>query len=229
MTNNWVGGTIKLRYIGKDGEMMAKGKNIARLKRTITYSKKKAPKVKKQAQLVNQMIKNLGTKKSASYAVETLFSKLSDVKDVKKLVNKQKMLINVKNLANLKPTSIRAISKALVDFQRSESATRAGLRKIANRQRKTLLKMTGNEDFVNSLSDKEISNFHKMFEDINYSKATSGLDSMSAYTIMTDAKSSDLTEEQFIEYMELYINESPDKGQADAIKKIYNKYIKNKG
>jgi hypothetical protein len=29
--------------------------------------------------------------------------------------------------------------------------------------------------------------------------------------------------------MELYINESPDKGQADAIKKIYNKYIKNKG
>ncbi len=209
---------------------MAKGKNIARLKRTITYSSKKAPKVKKQAQLVNQMIKNLGTNKRSSYAVENLISKLADIKvGNKKLFNKKKMIINIKNLVNLKPTSLRAITKALVDFQRSESSTKSGLKKITTRQRQTLLKMTQNEEFVNSLTDREISDFHKMFEDINYSKATSGLDSMSAYTIMLDSKSGDLTEEQFMQYMELYINESPDKGQADAIKKIYNKYIKNKG
>lgn len=207
---------------------MKKQKSIARYKRNIT---KNRVDMKKQAKQVNRMIRALKKKhtniKDISYAVEQLVGKLSHIETMNKskLIDKRTNLIRIKNIVELKPASARSFVKSLEEFKRSETSTNRGLRRVANRLRKQLLTKTHNEKFVNSLSDKEISNFYKIFEDENYEKATMGVDSETAYTLITDVIKYDLTEEQFATSLEQYANSEPDLSVRNSMKKIYDKYL----
>ena len=207
-----------------------KRKSISKYKRTVVAPSKRVD-VKREAKQVNKMIRsltnNFKSPKKVSYALENLVDKLADIgiRDKKKLINQRTNLVQIKNLTSLKPASLRAVIRVLSDFRKSESSTKTGISKIAKRQRQTLLRITGNEEWVNSLSDKDIENFNRMFDDRNYELATQGLDSMSAYGIMLDSASGELTEDQFVQYLELYSGEAADVERRKAIEKIYKKYI----
>lgn len=207
---------------------MKKQKSIARYKRNIT---KNRVDMKQQAKQVNRMIRALKKKhaniKDISYAVDQLVGKLGHIETMNKskLIDKRTNLIRIKNIVELKPASARSFVKALEEFRRSETSTNRGLKRVANRLRKQLLTKTHNEKFVNSLSDKEISNFYKIFEDENYEKATMGVDSETAYTLITDVIKYDLTEEQFATSLEQYANSEPDLSVRKSMQKIYDKYL----
>ena len=207
-----------------------KRKSISKYKRTVVAPSKRVD-VKREAKQVNKMIRsltnNFKSPKKVSYALENLVDKLADIgiRDKKRLINQRTNLVQIKNLTSLKPASLRAVIRVLSDFRKSESSTKTGISSIGKRQRQTLLRITGNEEWVNSLSDKDIENFNRMFDDRNYELATQGLDSMSAYGIMLDSASGNLTEDQFVQYLEMYSGEASDVERRKAIGKIYKKYI----
>lgn len=205
-----------------------KTKDISRYKRTVVKNKID---VKKQAKQVNNMIRALKKKhtnvRELSYALEQLVGKLGHIEHMNKtkLIDKRNNLIRIKNIVNLKPASARTFIKALDEFKRSETSTNRGITRVAKRLRSQLLAKTHNEVFVNSLSDKEINNFYKIFEDEDYEKSTMGVDSETAYTLITDVIKYDLTEEQFATSLEQYANETPDLEVRKSMKRIYEKYL----
>ena len=214
---------------------MKKNKNITRYKRNVSRYKRNVSNtkvdIKKQAKQVNRMIRALKKKhtniRDLSYAVEKLVGKLEHIESINesKLIDKRSNMIQIKNIVELKPVSARAFVKALQDFKKSETSTNRGLARVAKRLRKQLMQKTHNEAFVNSLSDKEITNFYKIFEDENYEKATMGVDSETAYTLITDVVKYDLTEEQFANSLEQYANSYADMDVRRSMSAIYKKYL----
>lgn len=190
--------------------------------------------MKKEAKIVNRMIRSLKKKhtnvRDISYALQTLVGKLdlTSRKSGVKLIDKRSNMIKIANIVNLKPVSARAFTQALKQFKQSESATNRGLVRIAKRQRQMLLKMTSNEEFVNSLSDKELIKFHKVFEDEKYEAAMQGLDSDSAYAIMLDVFQYQISENDFENMISTYANNVPDLDVRKSMQEIYRKYLMRK-
>ncbi len=203
-------------------------KSVASYKRTVSTQKVNAKKTAKQ---VNRMIRALKKKytnvRDLSYALENLVGKVEQVeyKNKSKLIDKRTNLIRIKNIVELKPASARSFIKALEEFKKSETATARGIKRVATRQRDMLLRITGEEEWVNSLSDKDLVNFHKVFDDANYEKAMEGMDSLSAYRAMLFASSNELDEETFENIIANYAENGLDVDRRKAIKKIYDKYL----
>lgn len=210
-----------------------KRKSISRYKRTVVAPSKRID-LKKEAKIVNRMIRSLKKKhtnvRDISYALQTLVGKLdfASEKSGVKLIDKRSNMIKISNIVNLKPVSARAFTQALKQFKQSESATNRGLVRIAKRQRQMLLKMTSNEEFVNSLSDKELIKFHKVFEDEKYEAAMQGLDSDSAYAIMLDVFQYQVSEKDFENMISTYANNEPDLEIRKSMQEIYRKYLMRK-
>lgn len=210
-----------------------KRKSISRYKRTVVVPSKRID-LKKEAKIVNRMIRSLKKKhtnvRDISYALQTLVGKLdlTSRKSGVKLIDKRTNMIKIANIVNLKPVSARAFTQALKQFKQSESATNRGLVRIAKRQRQMLLKMTSNEEFVNSLSDKELIKFHKVFEDEKYEAAMQGLDSDSAYAIMLDVFQYQVSEKDFENMISTYANNEPDLEIRKSMQEIYRKYLMRK-
>lgn len=210
-----------------------KRKSISRYKRTVVAPSKRID-MKREAKIVNRMIRSLKKKhtnvRDISYALQTLVGKLdlTSRKSGVKLIDKRSNMIKIANIVNLKPVSARAFIQALKQFKQSESATNSGLVRIAKRQRQMLLKMTSNEEFVNSLSDKELIKFHKVFEDEKYEAAMQGLDSDSAYAIMLDVFQYQVSEKDFENIISTYANNEPDLEVRKSMQEIYRKYLMRK-
>lgn len=210
-----------------------KRKSISRYKRTVVAPSKRID-MKREAKIVNRMIRSLKKKhtnvRDISYALQTLVGKLdlTSRKSGVKLIDKRSNMIKISNIVNLKPVSARAFIQALKQFKQSESATNRGLVRIAKRQRQMLLKMTSNEEFVNSLSDKELIKFHKVFEDEKYEAAMQGLDSDSAYAIMLDVFQYQISENDFENMISTYANNVPDLDVRKSMQEIYRKYLMRK-
>ena len=210
-----------------------KRKSISRYKRTVVVPSKRID-MKREAKQVNRMIRALKKKhvnvRDISYALQTLVGKLdfASEKSGVKLIDKRTNMIKIANIVNLKPVSARAFTQALKQFKQSESATNRGLVRIAKRQRQMLLKMTSNEEFVNSLSDKELIKFHKVFEDEKYEAAMQGLDSDSAYAIMLDVFQYQVSEKDFENMISTYANNEPDLEIRKSMQEIYKKYLMRK-
>lgn len=203
-------------------------KSVASYKRTVSAQKVNAKKTAKQ---VNRMIRALKKKytnvRDLSYALENLVGKVEQVeyKNKSKLIDKRTNLIRIKNIVELKPASARSFIKALEEFKKSETATARGIKRVATRQREMLLRITGEEEWVNSLSDKDLVNFHKVFDDANYEKAMEGMDSLSAYRTMLYVSSNELDEDTFENILSNYSENGLDIERRKAIKKIFNKYL----
>ena len=210
-----------------------KRKSISRYKRSVVAPSKRID-MKKEAKIVNRMIRSLKKKhtnvRDISYALQTLVGKLdlTSRKSGVKLIDKRSNMIKIANIVNLKPVSARAFIQALKQFKQSESSTNRGLVRIAKRQRQMLLKMTSNEEFVNSLSDKELIKFHKVFEDEKYEAAMQGLDSDSAYAIMLDVFQYQVSEKDFENMISTYANNEPDLEIRKSMQEIYKKYLMRK-
>lgn len=210
-----------------------KRKSISRYKRTVVVPSKRID-MKREAKQVNRMIRALKKKhtnaRDLSYALQTLVGKLdfASEKSGVKLIDKRTNMIKIANIVNLKPVSARAFTQALKQFKQSESATNRGLVRIAKRQRQMLLKMTSNEEFINSLSDKELIKFHKVFEDEKYEAAMQGLDSDSAYAIMLDVFQYQVSEKDFENMISTYADNEPDLEIRKSMQEIYRKYLMRK-
>ena len=210
-----------------------KRKTISRYKRTVVAPSKRID-IKREAKQVNKMIRALKKKhtnvRDISYALQNLVGTLdlTSRKSGVKLIDKRTNMIKIANIVNLKPVSARSFIQALKQFKRSESSTNRGLVRIAKRQRQMLLKMTSNEEFVNSLSDKELIKFHKVFEDEKYEAAMQGLDSDSAYAIMLDVFQYQISENDFENMISTYANNVPDLDVRKSMQEIYRKYLMRK-
>ena len=209
-------------------------KNISRFKRDVeltrhhytmikyTPPEKAARKrIRAQAKLLNKQISELNKFKSIDSLSKKLLIERLSARNMITTTGRIK-----ENLpSDLKIVDYNAIEQAFKFFRKSESSTLKGIRRIIRRQRDDLLMSTSNKEFVDSLTDREIMDFNKMYSDIAFDTLSRTMGSDTVKVLAEQAGLNKQTEEEFTSIMERYMEESPDENQRAAIRRIYKKYV----
>lgn len=210
-------------------------KNISRFKRDVvltrhrsttgnyTYQQIQARKrIRKQAKVLNQMISKLN-----KYPTVKSLSKDILVESLKKsgmITKNGRVRTNLPT--HLTTTDYRNIEKSYQRFISSESSTPKGLRNIISRQRRDLLASTSNQEFVDSLSDRDIMNFNRMYSDSAFDKLSRTVGSDLVKVLAEDAGQYKMSKENFADTILSYTESENDVELIQAANKIYDKYIK---
>lgn len=210
-------------------------KKVARFKRDIELSRHQNSysKYTRPEQLVRKRIRNLNRsvnkqlielKKYSqvrSFSKELLFERLHDYN----MVNKTTGTLKVNLPTNLKEMDYKVIEEAIKRFKSSPSSSGKGIRNIIKNQRANLLESTGDKEFVNSLSDRDIMYFNKMYSDNSFEILSRVLSSDIIKTMAENAARFNYDKDQFQVYMEMFIQKTPDVELKTAINNIYNRYV----
>mgnify|MGYP003292883659 CR=1 FL=1 len=209
-------------------------KNISRFKRDVeltrhhytiikyTPPEKAARKrIRTQAKVLNKQLSELNKFKSVDSLSRKLLIERLSTKNM--ITSTGRIRENLPS--DLKLVDYTAIEQAFKFFRKSESSTLKGIRRIVKRQRQDLLASTSNKEFVDSLSDREIMEFNKMYSDIAFDNLSRTMGSDTVKVLAEQAGVKKQTEEEFASTMEKYMDESPDENQRAAIKRIYKKYV----
>ena len=202
-------------------------RNVELLRHRYTTSKYSAQeravrrRISATAKELNKQISQLNKIKNVkSFSKDLLFERLEKSGMVTK-----RGTIRVNLPSNLTEIDYRNIEVSIKKFKSAPSSTPKGLRKIIRGQRQRLLESTSNKEFVDSLSDREIMEFNKMYSDISFEQLSRTMGSDTVKTLAEDAAQYKMTGKEFQETMESYMTESPDQNQRAAIKRLYDRYI----
>lgn len=210
---------------------MAKpNRNLARYKRTITYedrNKQELLKIAKQrVTKANQMINSLKRRhgKSLSWAGRILESRLTR-KPAKHLYNVSKQIIRMPSSRST-TTELTQIIKAIDNFMKSKTSTNVGVEKVKKQHRDYLIEITDDEDFVNRLTDEEIDNVYRIYNDRNIRNITDYIPPSELFALCMRAKQYNMSYNSFEEMLLNYIGETNNLDFRDSIIRVYEVYVR---
>ena len=221
--------------------MMARMKNIARFKRTVTLPTgtasnvrrvqidprvKYSRRIREEANIINKMLSAL---KSAgyldSYASKTLFNKL-DTPQIDIVSNGRIDVSKINKSYSM--SSLAYIKKSLNDFKASKTSTVKGILEREDDARKYIAELTENREFADSLTKEEIGQVYEVFNSPDYKQLTeSGMyDSLEIFSFIVEAKEEKSGIRKFLSTIRTYSQEGLDYDTRIAFTNIYNKYVK---
>lgn len=221
--------------------MKKKSFNVSRYKRTVTYTKTKKPisrkatkkqiykkniiQLRNDAKRVNNRIRRLMKKgfNVRSYAGKQLYSALSN----EKLDLIRGQLIDIRRIKNnFNMTTITAIKKALNTFIDSEYSLVRGIKKINNMRRIEIAQRTDDKYFASELSDEDINNIYKMFDEENYKKLSRSYSSATIFDLMLESKKENWSKDKLLNEFRTYSENGIDKETKLAIEDILVRFMK---
>lgn len=216
---------------------MKKGKlkSVSRFKRDVVMTRHRSTtgnytyqqiqarkKIRKQAQILNKMISKLNKYPSVKSLSKDIL--IESLKKSGMITKNGRVRTNLPT--HLSTTDYRNIEKSYQRFISSESSTPKGLRNIISRQRRDLLASTGNQEFVDRLTDRDIMNFNRMYSDSAFDKLSRTIGSDLVKVLAEDAGQYKMKKEDFANIILDYADSENDVELIQAANKIYDKYIK---
>lgn len=209
-------------------------KKLSRFKRDVELTRHRSTTVKyssaerairkrisKSTKELNKAISKLNTVQGVkSYAKDKLYERLEKSGMITKSGT-----IRVNLPSTLTDIDYRNIEASIKAFKKSPSGTIKGLKRVIKNQRQNLIEATSNIEWVNSLSDREIMEFNKMYSDISFELLSRTMGSDTVKYLAEDAAQYHMTKKDFKMVMEDYMTEAPDAAQRQAISKLYDKYV----
>ena len=197
--------------------------NIRR--RTIDPRTKIIRQTKLEANVINDMLKALeGAGYSDTWASKTLFNKL----DTSRIsIIKNGKIDTSKINKDYSMTSLTYIRKALNDFKNSKTSTVKGIEQRIDDERQFILEQTENQEFVNSLTDEDLSQIYSVFNDIDYKKLSESgqYDSLEIFSFIVEAKEEGKGIRKFMQTIREYSEDYLDRDVRESFKSIYRKYV----
>lgn len=158
-----------------------------------------------------------------SVAVENIFNYLES-----KAINVTKTPTGNISMVGLKGksmTQIKGIEKAIEQFVKNKTSSVKGMIQLYDERRDELTRMFDDEDFVKSLSNKELRTIYSVFQSKEYDKESRRFDSKTFFTLYTQAIDQKKDKEWFLNEMEVYQQTGQDDDLREAVSDIYDKYI----
>ena len=158
-----------------------------------------------------------------SIAVENIFDFLES-----KPINIQKTKAGNISLVGLKGksmTQLAGINKQIEKFIKNKTSSVKGMLELYDDRRSELKKMFDNEDFVDSLSNKDIKNIYSVFQSNEYKKLQSRMGSPEFFVLYTQAIDEGWNKKRFEKEIENYLEAGEDLDLKDAVSEIYGSYI----
>ena len=182
-------------------------------------------KAKSRIKKVNAMLRAL--KESGMYdesiAVENIFNYLDtsplDVTQTKS------GYISTRGIKGKSVTQLTGINKAISEFIKNKTSTVSGMNELYEERRNELSRMIGDQEFIDSLSYKDIRNIYKVFQSEEHKRLQSRMGSPEFFTLATQAIDEKWDSNKFKKEMSNYIAEGNDKKLKKDIVSLYNNYI----
>lgn len=114
----------------------------------------------------------------------------------------------------------KAVLKAINNFLKSRTSSVSGIKKTIKSQQEALK--------VNlDISTDESKTLYKFFEDKDFNYVTNYIDASSLFVLLEDSKEEQHSENDFIKRIENYILVGEDENVRNALKRIYNNYVRS--
>lgn len=114
----------------------------------------------------------------------------------------------------------KAVLKAINNFLKSKTSSVSGIKKTIKFQQEALK--------VNlDISTDESKTLYKFFEDKDFNYVTNYIDASSLFVLLEDSKEEQHSVNQFIKRIENYILVGEDENVRNALKRIYNNYVRS--
>lgn len=121
-------------------------------------------------------------------------------------------------------TKMKAILKATNQFLNSKTSTVRGIKKIKKTTIKSIATSIGIDD--EELSFEEAESLYNIFEDKDTLQLVNYIGASETRDFIQEAKEVNMSENEFLKTIELYLNYGNDKEMLQTIKNVYNKFIK---
>lgn len=161
-----------------------------------------------------------------TWASKELISRL----DVGKLnlLDKQG-LINLDKIQYLTQTQLTNVNKAMDHFLKSKTKTIQGINAVVMKKRQDLIEKSDNAQWVKSLTNKEVENLYRVFDDDEFKNLSERIKYETVWNKIVEAKQKGLSEQEFIDELLLYTDPSNmnDADMLDSMRAIHEKYVAN--
>lgn len=158
-----------------------------------------------------------------SVAVENIFNYLES-----KTINVQKTKsgnISMVGLKGKSMTQVTGIEKAIDQFIKNKTSSVKGMLKLYDERREELSRMFDDDEFVKSLSNKDLKTIYSVFQSREYDRESRRFDSKTFFTLYTQAIDQKKDKEWFMNEMDVYMQTGQDEDLREALEDIYDKYI----
>ena len=217
-----------------------KRKQLARFKRDIVYANQSSSNrarvvidprtkysriVRTEAKQINELLRALEESGNInSWASKILFNKLSSPKI--DIIQGNRVDVTAISKDKSMP-NLTYIRKSINEFKRSKTSTPEGIAKRVEDERQFVAEQTNNVDFARSLTEDELAQIYKVFNDEDYKRLTeSGLyDSDEVFTWITEAKEEGLGKRAFIDKIKEHSEDGTDVETRNAFRNIYDKFV----
>lgn len=162
-----------------------------------------------------------------TWASKNLISRLS----ISKInVIDESGLIDVTKFTNLTNTQLAHVNKAMNEFLNSKTKSIQGINAVLRKKRQDLIEKSDNAQWVKSLSNREIESLYQIYDDETFKNLSEKIKYEDIWNKVVEASSKGLSEEEFIEDLQLYLNPSNmnDNDILDDMSEIYNKWVISK-
>lgn len=138
-------------------------------------------------------------------------------------------LINLDKIQYLTQTQLTNVNKAMDRFLRSKTKTIQGINAVVMKKRQDLIEKSDNAQWVKSLTNKEVENLYRVFDDDEFKNLSERIKYETVWNKIVEAKQKGLSEQEFIDELLLYTDPSNmnDADMLDSMKSIHEKYVAN--
>lgn len=184
-------------------------------------------KLRSQIRKINRALSAL--RKSGYYdesiAVENLVNQLTSKAVGIETTSKGNISLSSFKIGKLSITKQTAINKSIDQFLKNKTSTVKGMELLYDERRDELARMFDDQEFVKSLSYKDLKTIYDVFQSREYDKENRRFDSKTFFTIYTQAIDQKKDKEWFLKEMGTYQEIGQDEDLKDSLSDIYDKYI----
>ena len=209
------------------GNVRALSRNMLRARiNAVNIRNRKARMLAKDVNYKLQQLQKWG--RYDTWASKQLISRLDAEK--LKLIDSTSGLINLERIKDLTDTQITNMNRAMNQFMNSKTKSIQGINAVVRKKRQELIEKTDNAQWVKSLSNKEIEDLYRVFDDDEFKYLSDKVKYEQIWNTIIDANSKQYTKEDFIAELQLYTDPKyiNDSDVLDSMESIYDKFVKLK-
>ena len=201
-----------------------KSKRISIVKSMLQSSKKPYEDLFRSIEITNSRLNKLAKRKELGHYASKKLLRNIRISPVASYDKKSKT-IKIAKSSKLNANQARLLNKELKSFLNSKTSNAKNIKRIRQETMQKVKDKLGritNQD----ISKSDVEEFYTLTNDKDYKYFVDFIDPSEFYALVSEAKSRDMSEDEFIELLKQYMTIS-DESALNKATELYDKYVKN--
>lgn len=136
-------------------------------------------------------------------------------------------LINISNIDLLNNTQLANVTKAMNQFLSSKTKSIQGINAVVRKKRQDLIEKSDNAQWVKSLTNKEIEDLYRVFDDEEFKYLSDKVKYEQIWNTIVQANANGWSSQEFVDELLMYTDPKfiNDDDVLDSMNSIYDKFV----